>query len=89
MDQLFLMENEAEAYVYRTKNATAEQIAVKAHVHKMWSGNILDIVLEGPTTEVVEHYLSKEERACDTCGAVMEKIGKETRRSLKMGEARF
>ena len=30
MDQLSLMANEAEAYAYGTKNATAEQVAVKA-----------------------------------------------------------
>ena len=31
MDLLSLMANEAEAYAYGTKNATAEQVAVKAH----------------------------------------------------------
>ena len=31
MEQLSLMANEAEAYAYGTKNATAEQVAVKAH----------------------------------------------------------
>ena len=39
--------------------------------------------------EVVEHRLSEEARTCDTCGAVMEEIGKEVRRSLKMEPARF
>ncbi|MBM6978079.1 transposase, partial [Intestinimonas butyriciproducens] len=34
MDQLSLMANEAEAYAYGTKNATAEQVAVKAHARK-------------------------------------------------------
>ena len=89
MDQLSLMANEAEAYAYGTKNATAEQVAVKAHARKRQSGNVLDIVPEGTPTEVVEHRLSEEERTCDTCGAVMEEIGKEVRRSLKMEPARF
>ena len=89
MDQLSLMANEAEAYAYGTKNATAEQVAVKAHARKRQSGNVLDIVPEGAPTEVVEHRLSKEERTCDVCGAVMEEIGKEVRRSLKMEPARF
>ena len=89
MDQLSLMANEAEAYAYGTKNATAEQVAVKAHARKRQSGNVLDIVPEGTPTEVVEHRLSEEERTCNTCGAVMEEIGKEVRRSLKMKPAQF
>ena len=44
---------------------------------------------EGIPPEVVEHRLSEEERTCDTCGTVMEEIGKEVRRSLKMEPARF
>ena len=89
MDQLSLMANEAEAYAYGTKNATAEQVAVKAHARKRQSGSVLDIVPEGTPTEVVEHRLCEEERTCDTCGAVMEEIGKEVRRSLKIEPARF
>lgn len=89
MDQLSLMANEAEAYAYGTKNATAEQVAVKAHARKRQSGNVLDIVPEGTPTEVVEHRLSEGERTCDVCGTVMEEIGKEVRRSLKMEPARF
>ena len=76
MDQLSLMANEAEAYAYGTKNATAEQVKVKAHARKRQSGNVLDIVPEGTPTEVVEHRLSEEERICDVCGSVMEEIGK-------------
>ena len=41
MDQLSLMANEAEAYAYGTKNATAEQVAVKAHARKRHSGKVL------------------------------------------------
>ena len=47
MDQLVLMANEAEAYAYGTKNATEEQVKVKAHARKRQSGNVLDIVPEG------------------------------------------
>ena len=71
------------------KNATAEQVAVKAHARKRHSGNVMDIVPEGTPTEVVKHRLCEEERTCDTCGAVMEEIGKEVRRSLKMEPTRF
>ena len=45
---------------YGTKNATAEQVAVKAHARKRHSGNVLDIVPEGTPTEVVEHRLCEE-----------------------------
>lgn len=50
MDQLSLMANEAEAYAYGTKNATEEQVKVKAHARKRQSGNVLDIVPEGTPT---------------------------------------
>ncbi len=89
MDQLLLDFNEAEAYAHGTKSATPEQVAVKAHARKRQSGSVTDIVPEGTTTEVVEHRLSEEERTCDICGAVMEEIGREVRRSLQMEPARF
>ena len=89
MDQLGLTLNEAEAYAYGTKSATAEQIAVKAHERKRQSGCVTDIVPEGTPTEVVEHRLSDEERLCDSCGTMMEEIGKEVHRSLQMEPAKF
>ena len=76
MDQLSFMANEAEAYAYGTKNATAEQVAVKAHARKRQSGNVLNIVPEGTPIEVVAHRLSEEERICDACGSVMAEMGK-------------
>ena len=84
MDQLSLMENEAEAYAHGTRNATAEQVAVKAYARKQWNGSVLDIVPEGPPTEVVEHRLSEKGRIYDACGAVMKEIDKEVRRNLKI-----
>ena len=87
--QLSLSLNEAEAYAYGTKSATAEQIAVKAHARKRQSGSITDIIPEGTATEVVEHRLTEEERLCTVCGTVMEEIGKEVHRSLQMEPARF
>ena len=89
MDQLSLTANEAEAYVYGTKSATPEQIAVKAHERKRQSGSVTDIVPEGTPSEVVEHRLSEEERTCASCGTVMGEIGKEIHRSLMMEPARF
>lgn len=81
--------NEAEVNAYGTKSATAEQISVKAHARKRQSSSVEDIVPEGTPTEVVEHRLAEEERICSACGTVMEEIGKEVRRSLKMEPARF
>lgn len=89
MDQLSFMANEAEAYAYGTKGATAKQVEVKAHARKRQSGNVLEIVPEGTPTEVVEHRLTEEERTCTVCGATMDEIGKEVRRSLQMEPARF
>ena len=89
MDQLAFSLNEAEAYAYGTKSATAEQIAVKAHERKRQSGSVTDIVPEGTPTEVVEHRLSNEERICASCGTVMEEIGKEAHRSLQIEPAKF
>lgn len=89
MDQLGLTLNEAEAYAYGTKSTTPEQIAVKAHERKRQSVCVTDIVPEGTPTEVVEHRLSDEERLCDSCGTLMEEIGKEIHRSLQMEPARF
>ena len=89
MDQLAFSPNEAEAYAYGTKSATAEQIAVKAHARKRQSGSVTDIVPEETATEIVEHRLSEEERICAACSTVMEEIGKEIHRSLQMKPARF
>jgi len=89
LDQLSLMANEVEAYAYGTRNATVEQVAVKVHARKRQSGSVLEVVPKGTPTEVVEHRLSEKERICGVCSAVMEEIGKEVRRSLKMEPARF
>ena len=76
-------------YAYGTKNATAEPVAVKAHTRKPQSGNVLDIVSEGTSTEVVEYRFSEEARTCDICGAMMEEMGKEVRWSLEIESAWF
>lgn len=89
IDQLSFSFNELEAYVYGTKSATPEQVAVKAHARKRQSGNVMEIVPEGTPSEIVEHRLSDEELVCSNCGSTMEEIGKETRRSLQMQPPRF
>lgn len=81
------MTNEVEAY--GTKNATVAQVAIKAHARKRHSSTVLDIVPEWPLMEEVEHRFSKEERTCDTYGAVMKEVGIEVRQSPKIEPARF
>ena len=56
---------------------------------KRQSGSVEDVVPKGIPTEVVEHRLAGEEHICSACGAVIEEIGKEVHRSLKMEPARF
>ena len=56
---MFASTRRVQKYAYGTKNATAEQVAVKAHARKRHSGNVLDIVPEGTPMEVVEHRLPR------------------------------
>lgn len=84
MGQLSFMAHEAEVYAYRTKNATVEQVAVKTHAYKRQRGNVLDVVPERTSTEVMEHCFPGEKCLDGAWGIVMEEIGKEVRRNLKM-----
>ena len=89
MDQLSLTMNEVEAYIFGMNSAGKAPVAVKAHERKRQSGNVLDVVLEGTPTEVVEHRLPEDERICSACGSKLVEIGKEVRRSLMMKPAKF
>ena len=89
MDQLGLIMNEAEAYIFGMNSAGKAPVTVKAYERKRQSGNILDVVPEGTPAEVVEHRLPENERICSACGSEMVEIGKEVRRSLMMEPAEF
>lgn len=89
MDQLSLTMNELEAYAFGTKAATEKQIVVKVHERKRQSGNVLDVILEGTPTEVVEHRLPEHERICAACGSELIEIGKDVRRELQIKPAEF
>lgn len=80
MEQLSLLFNEAEAFA----KPEPEETEVAAHTRKKHSGNVKDILPEDAPVEVVKHELPEEERICPECGTVMEPIGKEVRRSLKL-----
>ena len=89
MDQLGLIMNEAEAYIFGMNSAGKAPVTVKAYERKRQSGNVLDVVPEGTPAEVVEHRLPEDERICSVCGSEMVEIGKEVRRSLMMKPAEF
>ena len=89
MDQLGLIMNEAEAYIFGMNSAGKAPVTVKAYERKRQSGNVLDVVPEGTPAEVVEHCLPENERICSACGSEMVEIGKEVRRSLMMEPAEF
>ena len=89
MDQLGLIMNEAEAYIFGMNSAGKAPVTVKAYERKRQSGNVLDVVPEGTPAEVVEHRLPENERICSACGSEMVEIGKEVRRSLMMEPAEF
>lgn len=80
MEQLSLLFNEAEAFA----KPEPEETEVAAHTRKKHSGNVKDILPEDAPVEVIKHELPEEERICPECGTVMEPIGKEVRRSLKL-----
>ena len=89
MDQLGLIMNEAEAYIFGMNSAGKAPVTVKAYERKRQSGNVLDVVPEGTPAEVVEYRLPENERICSACGSEMVEIGKEVRRSLMMEPAEF
>ena len=60
---------------------------VSAHTRKKRSSNLDGVLPENISVEVVEHGIPEGERVCDACGTVMERIGKETVRTLVLRPA--
>lgn len=85
--QMSLLFNEAEAWTPREEHPT-ESTTVAAHTWKKHSCNLDGVLPEGVEVEIVEHGISEESRVCDTCGMVMNQIGKETVRTLVLHPAR-
>lgn len=93
MNQVGMIFNETE-YIADIA-AKAEKTTVKAHTRRR-SGSVDDVIPEGTPVEIIEHRLSEEERICEECGAVMDEIGHDVRRTLvivpaqvKVREERF
>ncbi len=79
--QLSLLFNEAEAWTPKEEQPT-KSTTVSAHTRKKRSSNLDGVLPENISVEVVEHGIPEGERVCDACGTVMERIGKETVRTL-------
>ena len=89
MEQLSLFFNEAEATDAESLVPEQAGTKVKAYTRKRRRGSIEDVIPEGLPVEKVEHRLSEEERVCPECGEIMEEIGKEVRRTLKIVPPQF
>ena len=84
--QLSLLFNEAEAWTPKEEQPT-KSTTVSAHTRKKRSSNLDGVLPENISVEVVEHGIPEGERVCDACGTVMERIGKETVRTLVLRPA--
>lgn len=89
MEQLSLFFNEAEATDAESLVPEQAGTKVKAYTRKRRCGSIEDVIPEGLPVKKVEHRLSEEERVCPECGEIMEEIGKEVRRTLKIVPAQY
>lgn len=80
-NQLSFFFNEAEAYL---KSEEPVETEVSSHKRRKNSGNVKDILPDNIQTEVIRHEIPEEERVCPECGDIMQEIGKEVRRTLKI-----
>ena len=87
--QLSFLFDEAEATDAKSLCVATSESKGKSHKRKRRSGSIDDVIPEGLPVEVVEHKLSDEELNCGICGAQMEIIGKEVRRTLVIEPPKF
>lgn len=78
--------NEAECL---DKDSYKQETKVNGYTRKQRSGSINDVIPDNTPVEIVEHYLSENERICDVCKSEMVVIGKEIHRSLQIEPARF
>lgn len=84
MEQLSLLFDEAEAYVYAEQKA---ETSVKAHIRKKNSGSIKDVIPKDIPVEEIIHELPEGQQLCPQCGEEMVVIGTEIHESLKIKPA--
>ena len=65
MEQLSLLFDEAEAYVYVEQKA---ETSVKAHIRKKNSGSIQDVIPKDIPVEEIIHELPEGQQLCPQCG---------------------
>ena len=70
------------------KEATGEEITVKAHKRKKYVTN-LDNLPENVEVEVINNDLPDSEKVCPECGSDMVKIGEDIDRKVKFEPAKF
>lgn len=78
-EQLSFLFNEAEVHADIERH---EAVKVAGHVRKKASGIQKDNIPEDVPIEVVSHDIPKDSQVCPNCGAAMEKIGQDVRRTL-------
>lgn len=84
--QISFIFNEAEAWKAEEK-APVESTTVAEHTRKKRSNNLDSVLPENIKVEVVEHGIPEEDRVCDVCGTIMERIGKEVTRTIVLHPA--
>lgn len=83
--QMRILFNEPEAYAFM-QQIEERNIDVKGYTKrpKVEKTVLMDKLPEGIPVETEEHRLTDEERKCPECGKLMDEIGKETVRTLKI-----
>ena len=81
--------DEPEVYAY-IEEVSRKTTVVAAHERvKKEHAFMLDKLPENAEVEIEEHRLNEEERTCPTCGEMMDEIGKDVTRTLKIIPAKI
>ena len=87
--QMAILFNEPEVYAHLEEVEQETAAAPEQKTAKKKRVFVLDKLPENAELEVEKHELSEEERTCPVCGSVMEPVGEEVVRTLKIIPAKF
>ena len=87
--QMAILFNEPEAYAHLEETGETAAAVPEQKPEKKKRIFVLDKLPENAEVEVEKHELSETERTCPVCGAVMEPVGEEVVRTLKIIPAKF
>ena len=87
--QMAILFNEPEAYAHLEETGETAAAVPEQKPEKKKRVFVLDKLPENAEVEVEKHELSEAERTCPVCGAVMEPVGEEVVRTLKIIPAKF